>query len=215
MNEIHDKTGGKPAAAEPPALRCLRGAIPPPSMGSDLSALLALPEKARTEFWVALRAYLRPELDDEAHQAISDYCAEHGLEPAEIAPAVKATRHLFRECARANISKEELSADVHALAGEDDGHELAALLLPWFEDFLPKLRAALARQTVVDHGKVVVDSHWRLERITSSDRGEWLNTSVGVLTFNYIDGAEQRRVTLHFLPDQIAALRDAATEMLA
>lgn len=200
---------------EPIGLRCLRGAAPPASMGRDLLQLLALPEKARDEFWVALRAYLRPELDDEAQQAILDYCGKHDLEPTEIAPAVKATRHLFRESARANIGKEELAADVQTLTGEDEGRELLALLLPWFEDFQPKLRAELIRQSVVDHGRLVVDTHWRVERITSSDRGEWLNTTVGVLTFNYVDGPDKRRVTLHFLPDQIAALRDAATEMLA
>jgi hypothetical protein len=184
-------------------------------MGSDLLQLLALPEKAQDDFWIPLGAHLRPELDEEGQQAVLDYCAKHELEPAELAPVVKATRHLFRESARANIGKEELSADVHALADEDESRQLLARLLPWFEDFQPKLRAELIRQTVADHGRVVVDTHWRVERITSSDRGEWLNTTVGVVTFSYVDGLDQRRVTLHFLPDQIAALRDAATEMLA
>lgn len=196
-------------------LRCLRGAAAPPTMGSDLLALLRLSEAARDEFWVPLRAYLRPELDDTAEQAITSYCDEHDLEPADIAPAIKATRHLFRQSARTNISKEELATDVHTLVGEEDARDLTALLLPWFEDLVPRLRAELVRQAVTDHGRLVVDSHWRLERITSSDRGEWLNTSLAVLTFSYVEGPEQRRVTLHLLPDQLARLRDAANEMLA
>jgi len=184
-------------------------------MGEDLRQLLTLPAAAREQFWVALQAYLRPELDEEAQRAITDYCMKHDVEPAEVAPPVKATRHLFRESIRRNSSKEELSTDVHALVDDDDARDLLALLLPWFEDFRPLMRKEMIRQTIADHGKVVVDTHWRVEHITSSDRGDGLNATVAVMTFNYLDGPEQRRVTLHFLPDQVGALRDAANEMLA
>lgn len=183
-------------------------------MGSDLRTVLSLPKKARAEFRVLLGAFLGVELHDDPHSALSDYCSQYDLEPADLAPAIKSTVLLLRESARTNIAKKELSADVRALVGEEDAAKLDELLLPWFDELQPELRAELIRQSVLDHGKLVLDTHWRIERITSSDRGEWLNTKVGVLTFNYREGTEERRVTLHLLPEQIILLRDAAEEMM-
>jgi hypothetical protein len=203
-----------PAAENNPALRCQRGAPAPPGMGPDLCKLLALSPPAQKDFWIVLRAYLRPSLDDEAERAITAYCEEHQVEPAQLAPPVKATRHLFREAARHDADNEDFAADVMQLVDIEDAQELLNLMLPWFEDLQPQLRRELVRQTVADHGKLVVDTRWRLEHITSSDRVSGIDTTVAVMTFSYVDGDEQRRTTLHFLPDQIAALRQAASEML-
>lgn len=195
-------------------LRCLRGAAPPRHMARDLASLLTLSEPARQELRGPLCALLGLPPYDDAQRALADYCGQFDLEPSDVAPALKATGQLLRESARANIATKELSADLHVLAEEEQAEELAALLLPWFEQLGPELRTELIRQSVLDHGKLVVGAHWRVERITSSDRGEWLNTKIGLLTFSYREGNEERRVTLHLLPEQIATLRTAATEML-
>jgi hypothetical protein len=198
-----------------PELRCLGGAQAPVDMGVDLRRLVAFDVPPREQFWLVLRAYLRPELDDEAERVITGYCDEHGLTPAELAAPVKATRHLFREGARYDATHEDLAADIMALVDIEDAQTLVGLLLPWYEDLLPLLRRQLIRQTVSDHGKVVVETRWRLERIVASDRARGLDTPVAVVTFSYLDGKEERRTTLHFLPDQLAALQAATTEMLA
>lgn len=184
-------------------------------MADDLRRLIRLPKAAREDFWIALRAYLRPELDDEAERAITGYCEKHELAPPDVAAPIRATRHLFREGARYGASPEDLAADVTTLVDVEEAQELLGLLLPWYEDLSPLVRRQLVRQTVTDHGRLVTDTRWRLERITSSDRVEGIDTPVAVVTFSYRDGDHERRTTLHFLPDQLAALRDAALEMLA
>jgi hypothetical protein len=199
---------------ELPGLRCLRGAPPPRTMADDLMTLLELSKKARAEFGELIGAFLGVDPHDDPQRAIGDYCHKYDLEPSDLAPAIKAAVHLLRESARANIARKELSADVNTLIGDDHAGDLEKLLLGWFEKFQPELRTEAVRQSVLDHGKLVVDTHWRMERITSSDRGEWLNTKVAVLTFNYREGDDDRRVTLHLLPEQVMMLRDAASEML-
>lgn len=200
---------------EAPALRCLAGGAPPPEMADDLRQLIALPRPARKDFWIPLRAYLRPELDDDAEAAITGYCEKHELTPPDIASPIRATRHLFRQGARHDASPEDLAADVTTLLDIEEAQDLLGLFVPWYEDLVPHLRRLMVRQTVTDHGKLVTGTRWRLEHITSSDRAEGIDMPVAMVTFSYVDGAREQRTTLCFLPDQLAALRDATQEMLS
>lgn len=203
----------EPDSAPPPALRCLLGGHPPPAMGSDLESLLDLPEAARAEFWQVLAAYLKPDLDDEARSTIVGYCTRHDLPSSRIAPAIKAARFLFQAGARAHLQPKELAEDLRALAPAS-APTLEALLIPWFDDFAPKLRRQSARESIADHGKLVVGTSWRIDRIVRSKRGREMDTSVALMTFRYLEGDREGRVTLQLLPETIAELREAADEML-
>lgn len=198
-----------------PSLDILGGASPPAELRDDLLRLLSFSEEARKDFWMVLGAYLQPVLDDTAQRTIVDYCERHELTSDRIAPAVKGTRFLFQEAARLDKSPSDLIAALEELLSEDDARELVALLVPWLEDFLPKLRTNLTRRAIADHGKVVVDTQWRVDRIGSSSRGDNLHASVAVVTFTYQDGERTDRVTLHLLPDQVDILRKSADAMLA
>lgn len=196
-----------------PALLCLFGGAAPAEMGTDLESLLDLPAAARDEFWQVLGAYLKPALDEQAQATIVDYCTRHELPSPRIAPPVKATRFLFQAAARAHLAPEQLEVDLRALAPES-ADALSRLLLPWYDDFAPQLRRRAAEETIADHGKLVVGTTWRVDRIATSQRGRDLATSVAMVTFRYREGASERRVTLQFLPDALAELRRAADEML-
>ncbi len=203
------------AKLDPNALRCLDGGVPPQGLGSDLHRLLDLPDAAQKEFWRVLGAYLEPELDDRAQAAILAYCSKHDVSPDQIAPAVKATRFLLQGAAKCNASAEAFVADLQLLTDDEDaGRDLATLLLPWYEDFLPKMRRAAVDETLLGHGKLVTKSSWRLEHITSSDLVDGVATSVAMLTFTYREGEQVNRITLQLLPDQVDALRRATERML-
>ena len=199
--------------SEGPPLRSLLGAASPASMGRDLEALIDLPEAARGEFWQVLGAYLRPELDEEAQATIVDFCTRHEVPAQRIAAPVKATRFLFQAAARAHLAPDDMVADLRTLAPESSD-ALAALLVPWFDDFSPQLRRRAAEETIADHGKLVVGTQWRIDRITTSQRGRGLSTSVAMVTFRYREGPSEQRITLQFLPETLAELRRAADEML-
>ena len=202
-------------ASPRPALLCLAGGSPPPDLEVDLQRLLDLPDAAQNDFWQVLAAYLEPTLDERGQATILKYCEQHDLRPEQLAPAVKATRFLIQGAAKHNATAEAFSEDLHTLADDEDtGRRLSALMLPWFEDFLPKLRRNAVHETLLGHGKLVTKSSWRLDRITSSDLADGVATSVALLTFNYREGEQAKRITLQLLPDQVAALRQAAEAML-
>jgi hypothetical protein len=213
---VSDAGPAQEAGAEATAvpLRIIGGASSPPGLADDLLRLLALSTEAQGEFWMVLAAYLQPSLDKAAQTAIVEYCERHELTSEQIAPVVKGVRFLCQEVASSGAPPDDLLADLEALLSADDAKELAELVVPWLEDFLPKLRDNLALQAVADHGKVVLGTHWRVDRITSSSRAKNMGTSVAVVTFTYQDGDRIDRVTLHLLPDQVDALRKSADEML-
>jgi hypothetical protein len=206
------------AANDEIELRCLskgpKSPKAPDGLGRDLMRLLALPEGARNEFWQVLSAYLKPRLNEEAQHTIVSFCTRHELTTDDLAPIIKATRFLFQETARSGISPQDFALDVSALAPPDEARDLATLMMPWLDDFMPQLRQQVAHQSIADHGKLVVDTHWRLDRVTSSDRGTGETISVAVVTFSYVEGERAERITLHMMPEQLVALRHAADEML-
>ena len=173
-----------------------------------------LPEAAQKRFWEVLAVYLRPSIDDEGQAVIVKFCSDHELAFEQVAPAIRATRLLFEEAARSAIALDAFASDLSTLL-PDDGSAAAALLLPWLEDWLPRLRDQLVRRTIADHGKLVTDTRWRVQRITSSDRGLGIGTSIGVLTFTYAEGAREERISLHMTPEQLNSVRSAVDAMLA
>lgn len=194
-------------------LRCLHGEASPEGMAEDLAALLALPEEAQKEFWQVLGAYLAPDLDEEGQRVIVNYSTRHDVTSPQLSPAVKATRFLFQATARAGLGVDDLREDLEAL-DEEHAPALIALLAPWFEDFAPRLRAMVAHEAIADHGKLVTSTRWRIDKVVNSDRGRGVSAAVAVVTFRYREGDKDDRITLHLLPDDVAALRDAASEML-
>lgn len=200
--------------SERPKLRCLPDGVAPDSLGDDLSRLLDLPDRAREGFWKVLAVYLEPELDEAGKQTIVGYCERFDLTTEQLAPAIRAARFLFDAAATAGTDGEALARDIATLLPEEQAREAAALLVPWFDDLVPRLRRERIERSIGDHGKLVVDTHWRVDRITSSDRAGAVNTSVAVITLSYREGSRTERITLHMLPDQLDALRRAANQML-
>jgi hypothetical protein len=194
------------------ALRCLAGAAAPAELGPHLRRLRDLPEGALREIWVAIDATLGEVVDKESERVLDAFCGRHAVAPAHLGAVLKACRFLLEAAARSQAGKADFAADLDALTG---GHALTReILLPGFERGKARLRQALLRATIEDHHKLVVDVGWQLERVVASDRGERLDVGLAALTFRYRDGGEDKRITLHLLPDAVRALA-AACERLA
>ncbi len=203
---------GLEQAPGPVKLRCLGGEAAPPDLAAHLRRLRDLPEGARLEIWKAIDASLGETISPETEQVLDAFCARHAITADELGAVLKACRFLLGAAARTNAGKEQLAADLDALTG---GHALTReILLSGFDRAKGRLRQAILRGTIEDHHRLVVDIGWQLEHVVASDRGEHLGVGLAALTFRYREGGDDKRITLHLLPDAVRSLA-AACQRLA
>lgn len=199
----------------PAPLNCLRGNAAPDDLIKEFATLADLKASARDAFWQVLTQYLQPEFDAAAERTVTSFCGQHEVSIDDLAPAIRSSRVIFQQAARRNLNSEAFEADIRGLVDADAAEILVPLLVPWYAELAPQLRRGLAQQTIADHGKLLLESNWRLDRITSSNRCDELDVPVAVVTLRYRQGTETQQITLQLLPDELNQLRDAASEMLA
>jgi hypothetical protein len=193
--------------ALPIKLRCLAGEPGPPELGDHLRRLRDLPERALREIWTAIDASLDDPVTKDTEQKLDAFSARHELSTAELGEVLKACRFLVLAAARLNATREHFAADLDDLTG---GHGLTReILLPGFDRAKARVRQAILRATIEEHHKLVVDVGWQLERVVASDRAERMDVALAALTFRYREGNEDKRITLHLLPDGVRALAAA------
>ncbi len=61
--------------------------------------------------------------------------------------------------------------------------------------------------TLADHGKVLTGLSWRVDNVTSSDRGADLASPVVFLTLRYQEGKDSDSVTLQLTPESLQELK--------
>ncbi|MEM6790105.1 MAG: hypothetical protein AAF928_13500 [Myxococcota bacterium] len=201
-----------PRAAAPP-LACLAGQPPPPPVARDFQALAGLPEGARDDIWRVLEPCLAPTVGEEADRAVEQFARAHRAVGQQVAEAVRGLRFLLFEAAGAGAEKHAFAADLGALMGEAAG-PWREVLLPRYETTRDGLRAQIVRQTVVDHGRLMVGLDWRIDRILGSQHGRDIQANVALLTFTYREGDTQKRMTLHAEPAMMMRLRHVCEQLV-
>lgn len=195
-------------------LRCLAGRPAPEGLGAEIQRLLEIPEPAMAPFPQVLAMYLAPKLDEATRQQITGYFKQFRLDTDYFIPTLRGLRMLFYAHAESGAKLEEYAADLADLLPEQEAQALTAITQPWLEEVAPQLRQEALRQSIADHGKVVTKTRWRIDIIDRSDRATRMSVPVGVVTLNYQEGDDNKRITLSLLPDQLGELRDALNTML-
>ncbi len=198
--------------SSPPRLHCLGGEPAPADLAAHLLRLRELPEGARRELWRALDPCLGETIDKEAERALDAFSARHGLTVDELGSVIKACRFLVRSAAQRDTSKAELGQDLDALT---NGHALTKeILVSGLDAAKSRLRQEIVKKTISDHHRLVVGVDWELEQVVASSRGEKLGLGLAALTFRYREGEEEKRITLHLLPDGVRAVAAACQRLV-
>lgn len=205
--------GAPPSPIPRPALAALRGGAAPAGLGADLARVLALPDSARARFWEALGPSLSEPLPPSVEKVLDAFCGRHAAPRDDLARAVRGCRFLVREAARVALPASRLSDDLRALAG-DDAPALEAVLLPGYEAAKGFLRKETGRASIEDHGPVLTDVRWRVDRVVSSERGAAGETVVAMLTLRYRDAGEERKLTVQATPETLRELQRMCDELL-
>ncbi len=203
----------QPPAYPPGAipLACLRGEPAPPDLAKDLVTAAILPASARARLWDALGPSLPEPVPAEAEGLLDAFCETHGAAPALLAPVIKACRFLVREASVRDLPRADLAEDL-ALLGAPD--ELQRVLVAGYDSAKQMIRAAILRQTLIEHGRLLVGASYRLDTIEASESGTRLNTPVVMLTLRYLEGEGDGRFTVQVLPETLRQIRALCDQIL-
>jgi hypothetical protein len=194
-----------------PPLRCLGGLPAPPEIVADLAALPALPLPARRHFYRVLGPCLEEPVPATVDAKVAEFCAEHAADGAAVTRAIKASRFFVRHAALVDLGEAEMAED---LAKLDPGGEIVDTLMPGYEIARKLIRSEVARGTIFDHGKVVERVAWRVEQVTSSNRGQNLGFPMVALTLAYREGDRTDRITFQLLPEALQELQAMCQRLL-
>ncbi|APR75977.1 Hypothetical protein A7982_01324 [Minicystis rosea] len=181
----------------PVALHCLRGGAAPPGIAADLLCLLALPEGAQQHLWEALGPSLPEPIPASIETLLTRFAERHAVADDQLARAIRACRFVLRAAARIDLDRARFAEDLRRLAGDDAADRMGTLLLPGFERAKAHVRAELLERTVVAQGRFVEAIDWRVEEITSSNRGEGFRHRVALVTLHCREGEQKEQITLH------------------
>lgn len=195
-----------------PPLHAAGGARPPPAIGPDLRRLAGMPPEALAHFWHALGPCLSDPTSEDTAKTLDVFCAAYRVEEDDLGRAIKACRFLIEGGARFDLPAERLAEDIDALCPESP--EIKTLLLAGYEPVKAELRRAILASALSDHGKLLTGAQWRVDVVDSSDRGARLGVPVVMLTLHYLEGREQRRITVQALPDMVAQLKGICEQVL-
>ena len=188
----------------PSPVRCLGGAGASSELLVDLGRLSGLPESARAHFWEALAPSLVDPVPPELERCLDVFCAEHRVQPSDLARAIKACRTLVRGAARYGIDMAGFTADLTSMGLDETS---LVLLSAGFSRAVISLRRNAARRAVGGHGAILTSVDWRIDRVLDSKEARGLGVEVAVVSLRYRDAEGEKTLTLHALPDMLEELK--------
>jgi hypothetical protein len=195
-------------------LHCLGGREAPPEIAGDLRLIEDMPARAREDLFRVLGPCLAEEPAGRGlEERLEQFCRSNAVTPGDLTRVIKSARFLFREAARIELDAERFERDLAALLG-DGGEKTKEALLSGYEAAMGELRAEIVEGSLADHGKLLVDIGWRVDTLSTSDRGVKLRTPVVLLTLRYREGDRQERITLQALPSVLEELRRICEHIL-
>ncbi len=191
--------------AQPTKLATLGGADAPAGFAEDLRCLLRLPAEARPKLWQVIEPCLAEELGKDAERLLDVFASAYRVAADDLARALKAVRFLVKTAVQCNVPAPTVADDVASLC--PDAPWLAQLIAAGYEPLRAAFRREVMKAAVADHGNLLIGAQWRIDTIDASERGADLRVPVAVLTLQYREGTELRRITLQALPEMMLQLK--------
>jgi hypothetical protein len=209
---IHGTQTASHPSSYPPALASLDGAAADPELVASMADLGALPARIHDLLpeLVATRLDAMPE--DQRDAKLARLCRKEELDAAIARPAMIALAALFRAAAAANVDRSALEADLEKLGV---GSPLLEVVLALYAERVGALRDEIVRATIASHGAVLTGAEWRIDTLGSSSRGRELDVPIALVTFQYQDGRESKRLTVQMLPEAVHGLRELCDHLLS
>jgi len=186
-------------------LNCCQGNPAPPFVMDGWKRFIRFPEQARNGFLSLLAPAMREPADPENRQRIEIFCNGHGLAEEAVVAALRSCDFLLRQASMLDLDADAFQQDLAELSGGDP--QAAGPVLANYNAAKADLRLQILRETLADHGKVLVGLDWRVDKVTASDRGVQLNSDVVFLTLRYRENNNVERITLQLTPEAVKELK--------
>ena len=187
------------------SLQCLGGAPVPPAVVEGWRGLIRFPEESYPGFWELLGAVVMEPEDPHYQSKLESFCQDQKLELQPVLRALQACDFLLASATTINLDPKLFLKDLTTLSNGETS--VPDDLLNHYQAALPHLRNRLIEATLADHGKLLTGLDWRVDNVTTSDRGTQLNSTVIYLTLRYREGDNQDRLTLQLTPAGMKQLK--------
>jgi hypothetical protein len=182
-----------------------------PELVASMVDLAALPPRAFDLLPELVATRLDTLAEDQRDAKLARLCRRDELDPTITRPAIVALAALFRDAAAANVDRAALESDLEKLGLKSP---LLDVVLALYEARVGGLREEIVRASIAAHGAVLTGAEWRIDTLGSSSRGRELDVPIALVTFQYQDGRESKRLTLQLLPDAVHGLRELCDHLL-
>jgi hypothetical protein len=186
-------------------LKCCQGNPAPSFVVDGWTRFIRFPEKARNGFLSLLAPAMMEPADPENRKRVGTFCTGHGLAEEAVVAAMRCCDFLLRQASMLDLDADAFQQDLADLSGGDT--QAAGPVLANYNAAKADLRLQILRETLADHGKVLVGLDWRVDNVTASDRGVQLNSDVVFLTLRYREGNTVERITLQLTPEAVKELK--------
>ncbi len=193
------------ASHEPIKLNCLKGQPAPPIVMAGWKRLIRFSEQARKAFWNLLAPVLLMPDQADNQNLITLFCKEHEIAPDAVLAVVGCCEVLLKQAAALDLTVEAFRQDLLSLS--DDGADLADFVSERYPEAKKELRQKILMASLADHGKVMTDLAWRLDKVQHSSKGNHLNTDIVLLTLHYREGQSPGTITLQLTRETARMLR--------
>jgi hypothetical protein len=187
-------------------LNCCQKNPAPTFVVDGWKRFLSFPEKARSSFLSLLAPAMMEPADPENKMRIGTFSNGHGLVEEDVIAALRSCDFLLRQASMLDLDADAFQQDLVELSGGDS--QAAGPVLANYNAAKADLRHQIIRETLADHGKVLIGLDWRVDNVTASDRGVRLNSDVVFLTLRYREGNKVERITLQLTPKVVKELKN-------
>lgn len=201
-----------PIPSEGIKLASLGGGLATPKLAQSLCRYLALPDDVRAELLELVPPLLAGAPPDECRERTRALVERHALAAPEVTRALDALHFLVVQAAGVDLDEQGFAEDLAALASEarDGRAELNAR----YPELKKCARERALRETVLEHGAVLSDVDWRIDKVQASSHGRGFDFPLVNLTLHYREGERTERITLQAFPDDLATLRSLCDHLL-
>jgi hypothetical protein len=191
--------------AQRPKLKVFQGREAPEPVIRGWASFMALPTSAQQGFMELLTVTVTESDEGAIHRAIQAFSEGQALDVEAVGAALAATQTLLRQAAALNLEGADFVQDLQELSGEDT--RTPRIMASRYGPLKERVRETLLLQTLADHGKVLVDLDWRVDRVTSSDRLAGPEATVVLLSLTLQDAGGMERVSVQLTPQSVKLLQ--------